>query len=466
MARMGAPRSLHPVRSAPPGPVAASPGPAQSLPDTVENTAPQVVQPGSRPVIGEIVRQEVLRYPMLQPQAFSGAMNPSGIYQLMVFGSAPAFPYYREIEEKDTAIASAIDTRKKLVLGRDRGVQCADESSGDAKKYADGLSAFIQSIPRFNFALEELLDAPHYGYAVLEILWDFDARGQVICKGLPGRPQELFRFGLVTDPQTGPLRLCPFVGADGAPVDPQKFVVLTAQPRNWDLRGRPILRRLYWASWFKRNVIRLHLQFLEKGQGTIAIQYPSGASTDEQQLALQCAQAIYTEVACAIPESMGVAEKLLQSTRTRFAEDFTSLMNYMDEEMTRLILGQTLATHGSSQGKGTQALGEIHQDTLNQVIRKDAQDLAAVINEQLCAPWLLWTFGPHALVPESRPMFYIQEDPPPEPKEQMDLLIAARQAVPTRTSDWYEIAQLQRPEAGEDTVPALAMPTSMFIPGA
>src|SRR3990170_8935747 len=135
------------------------------------------------PKAGEVVTDKVLSMAGLNAQAFSGEMNPSPIYRQMVSGSPSVFPYYREIEEKDTAIASALETRRILALAREAKVQSADPASGEAQRYAQGLSEFLEAIPKFREACAELLDAPAYGYSVLEINWNPNESG-VWCGGL------------------------------------------------------------------------------------------------------------------------------------------------------------------------------------------------------------------------------------------------------------------------------------------
>src|SRR5882724_702039 len=121
-----------------------------------------VLQAVGKPDTKEIVTNWLLRLVRLNAQAFSGSANPSQIYDLMVEGSTAVFRYYREVEEKDTAISSALETRRILAMARETMVHASDSTNGEAQKYADGLKAFLESIPRFRLAMWELLDAPAY----------------------------------------------------------------------------------------------------------------------------------------------------------------------------------------------------------------------------------------------------------------------------------------------------------------
>jgi len=440
------------------------------------STTPQIV---GKPETKELVTSTILRVTGLNAQAFSGALNPSSIYTQMVSGYPSVFPYYREVREKDTAIISALETRRILALAREERVISADPSkdTGPAAQYADALKQFLDSIPGFRRARKELLSAPAYGYSVTEIGWKVNtgpapvgrpdratgAAGAIGVDKLTGRPQELFSFGALTDPQTGELRLSNFVGGQGVIVPPFKFLVASADAENGDRRGQPLLRRLFWASWFKRNVLRLHLHYLEKGPGTVVVKHPSSASPEEKTKALEAAMAIAEEIAVSVPETFNIMTEALQTTRTRDANDFRSLADYMDAEMTRIILGQTLTTRGAEQGRGTQALGSVHENLLFEVIRNDLADLEDVINEQLCLPWLRWTFGEQALDRTVRPYWRTEKDPPKDTSAALDQLAKARNLgarIAERTV--YEEGQIEEPEESEDLLPPVALPMDIF----
>jgi phage gp29-like protein len=72
----------------------------------------------------------------------------------------------------------------------------------------------------------------------------------------------------------------------------------------------------------------------------------------------------------------------------------------MADRITRRIAGQTLTSHGSDQGKGTQALGTVHEATKYQKTCAIAKTLECVINDQLIKPLVLWNYGPNAPMPK------------------------------------------------------------------
>jgi phage gp29-like protein len=95
-----------------------------------------------------------------------------------------------------------------------------------------------------------------------------------------------------------------------------------------------------------------------------------------------------------------MVEQLLTAARSQNPAVYKDLMSEMADRITRRIAGQTLTSHGSDQGKGTQALGLVHEQTKYQKMSAIAKTLECVVNDQLVKPLVLWNFGPNALMPK------------------------------------------------------------------
>lgn len=412
--------------------------------------------------VKEVVTDEVLRIAGLNAHEFSGDLNPSGIWQTLQRGGTDVFPHYRKLYQMDIAVNSGFQTRKLLVLARDWQVTGADDSNGEAVRIQEETSAFLESIPGFGFSLSELLDAPAFGYAVSEIMWE-NSGDQISASKIIGRPQQLFRFGKdILDPQVGDLYFLPSgISSDATTVDQVKFLVNSFDPQHGDRRGSPLLKKLFWASWFKRQCLRLNLQFVEKGQGTVVVVYPTGASDEEKKLAQECAQAIAGEAAVAVPKGFEVVPELLTNARTRQADDYQTLIGRFDLEITRLILGQTLTTHGSDEGRGTQALGNVHQNLMYEIIKRDAKGLDDVVNDQLLTPWGLWTFGEKFLDRAVRPTFAINLMPEEDAMGWANLLSKSRGMVDIPERFAREKLQIPAPDKDEALIKESMFPIDL-----
>ena len=419
------------------------------------SSRPQVVP---KPPEGEIVTAEVLRGVSLNAIAFSGSLNPSTIWQQMVADSHAAFPYYRELLEKDDVVGSAFEMRSLRVLARDAAVQSADEKNDQAKLFADEAAAFLDTIPNWRALREELLQAPAMGFVVAEVVWRIELDGSIGVEKIVGRPQELFSFGRPGQPQVGELLFSRFPGATGEPVPARKFLVLTYGMKNGNRKGSPILRKVFWPSWFSRNALRLDLSYLEKPSGTIAVRYHEGADDKEQKKALAAAEAIFNETAVAFPEAFQIAQELLATSRTREGKDYGEYIDRLEARIKRRILGQTLTTSGAEAGAGSRALGDVHKETENEIVRSDALLLEEAIN-QLLGWWGQWTFGPQFLERAFRPKWKIEKEPPKDASRQLDIITKAHSLrTPVPVAEVYEKGQIRRPEEDEAVLPPAVDP--------
>jgi phage gp29-like protein len=369
------------------------------------STGPQIVP--ARPETGEIltagVRTALAR---VQTQIYA-IEDPTQVWTQMLNDSQGAFLYYRDLEEKDDHVGGQLEIRKTGVLSLDRKIVPASQDAEDTTR-AEFAQEILDAIPNFHRVLEELLDAPAYGVTIAEILWDIE--GSVVRpREIKACPQEIFSFGRIGEPQIGPLRLLanPYA-LDGHPVPEHKFLVMSYEPRNGNRRGRPLLRRVFWPSWFKRQATRFWLRFGEKGSGTVAVKYPSGAKQDEINKALQAAEALVESIAVAVPENLKVFEELLQAVRSQNPAVFEKLCDRMDLAISRRILGQTLTSFGAEAGAGSRALGEVHETVRFDIREKDARALESVINDQLLKWTWIFNFGADA----ARPAWVIDKEPP------------------------------------------------------
>lgn len=330
--------------------------------------------------------------------AFGGTRNPSSIWASMSYNQPWTMAYYREIEEKDEDVASALDTLKYEVTRRARSILPANEKDSravDTKEFIEQQFAGID----FDTVLDCVLDAPGYGFSVQEMTFDVSA-GQAQLLSIDDCPQELFLFGNRFYPQIGNLQYLDQPWAsEGQEVPEAKFLITTYRKRSRNRMGRPLLRSVFWPSWFKRNIERLWVQYAEKGPGTAIVRYNDPDNESEKKKAADLAQAIIDNVAIGVPQSFEVETELLKIARSQdpgVYEKFYTLMQYA---VTRRIQGETLTSFGNEGGTGSRAQGETHADTLQNRGTGLAKLVMRVVNQQLIQPLVLWNYGPSAPVP-------------------------------------------------------------------
>ena len=274
------------------------------------------------------------------------------------------------------------------------------DSSPQAEEVAQFVRDQLAGIPNFEGVLDTLLDAPGYGFSVSELLFD-TSEGQAQLLDIKDCPQELFLFGNRYQPQIGNLMLLdnPYA-AVGPEVPEGKFLIYSYRPRGRDRMGRPLLRDVFWESWFKRNMQSMWMRYAEKGPGTAVVRYKDADSAAQQQLAAELAQQIVDLPALGVPEGFEYDKELLTIARSLDPAVFEHLFEALQLNIIRRLLGETLTSFGGEKGRGTQALGEVHSDTLEKKSIGICKAAASVVNRQLVRPLVLWNFGPKAPMPK------------------------------------------------------------------
>ncbi len=373
------------------------------MPDINPSLAPPPNDPNPPlPEKGSLVTPEILFLNQSSTYrlaaAFAGVANPTVVWQQMIDNSPQAILYYRELEEKDEDVGDAIAEMKLSVLKRQMQITPADDSA-KAIDAANFVEQQLQALPDWRNSFDALLDGPFYGYSVSELIFDVSA-GQASLLDISDCPQELFAFAPTSYPQIGQLRLKQYIGSyDGDLMPESKFITFTSRSRSKNRMGRPLLRSVYWSSWFKRNVQRFWVRLAERGPGTAVVTYQQGATDDEKRQALAAAEALISNVAMAVPDNFQVMEELLKSTRTADPSTYEQLYSALESKIYRRIVGSTLTSHGSDGGKGTQALGNVHAQTKEDRSVELTMQIDAVLNRQLVRPLVLWNFGPDCPVP-------------------------------------------------------------------
>lgn len=365
--------------------------------EQIEEVVPAL--PAARPVVSEqaLYLTEVSLY--RNTLAFGGTRNPTSIWASMQYNTPFTMGYYRELEAKDEDVSNALDTLKYEVTKRTRSIEPANDTDSSAVDTKEFVEQQLENAD-FENVLDCILDAAGYGFSVQEMMFDVSG-GQVQLESIDDCPQELFLFGNRFRPQVGNLQYLdnPFA-SDGTEVPDNKFLVTTYRKRARNRMGRPLMKEVFWPSWFKRNMERLWLKFAEKGPGTAVVKYNDADNESERQKAADLAQAIIDSVAVGVPKTMDIEVELLKIARSQNPSVYKEFYTLMQYAITRRIQGQTLTTFGNEGGRGSNAQGQTHADTLQNRGVYLARLAMRVINHQLIRPLVLWNFGPKAPVPK------------------------------------------------------------------
>jgi phage gp29-like protein len=286
----------------------------------------------------------------------------------------------------DEHVKLCLDQRQLGLISKDWYVEPGGTARAD-KKAAALVEEALNRVD-WDSATQKMLMGVFYGYGVAECLWTRDG-ATVTLDAIKVRKQR--RFGFAPD---GSLRLLTMSKPLGEPLPPRKFWCFATGA--WDddePYGLGLAHWLYWPVWFKRNVTKFWLVYLEKfGMPTAVGKYPPGAAPDDKRKLLAAVKAVHRDSGITIPEGMMI--ELLEASRASGA-DYAAFWDRMNATIAKIILGQSFSTEGS----GGQYKGDNLMDVREDLIKADA-DLINKSFTQTVASWLTdWNY-PGAAVPQ------------------------------------------------------------------
>ncbi|GIX36349.1 MAG: hypothetical protein KatS3mg126_2128 [Lysobacteraceae bacterium] len=247
--------------------------------------------------------------------------------------------------------------------------------------------------------ITHLMDAVAKGYAVAEIVWETSGSTWYPRAILP-REAHWFTW----DRDTGRLLRLVDGSAEGAEIPPYRMIV-HAPPV---AAGIPLLggvaRSALWAWVFKSYAMRDWARFVELfGQPIRVGKYHQGASPDDVAVLRRAAFELGSDAAAVIPQEM-VLELIESGSKSASADLYHQLIDYLDRQVSKAVLGQTMTTDDGS----SLAQARVHAEVRADILRADARALAATLTRDLIAPLVRLNLGDGAPLPIVR---LIVEDP-------------------------------------------------------
>lgn len=293
-----------------------------------------------------------------------------------------------DIREKDLHYAAVLQTRTLAVAGLPIDIQPWDDSA-PAKKAA----ALVQDVLRegdLAVLIGHLMDAVAKGYAVAEIIWDTSGSTWYPREIIP-RQAHWFTF----DRDTGRLLRLIDGSPEGAEIPPYRMIV-HQPPIN---AGIPLLggvaRSALWAWVFKSYALRDWARFCELfGQPIRVGKYHQGATPEDVAVLKQAAFSLGSDAAAVIPQEMAL-ELVESGSKSASADLYHKLIDYLDRQVSKAVLGQTMTTDDGS----SMAQAKVHDEVRMDIMRADARAIAATITRDLIAPIVRLNLGEDAPLP-------------------------------------------------------------------
>jgi len=373
---------------------------------------------------------------------------------------------FQEMEDRDAHLFATLQTRKNALLACPWKVVAADDSE-PAVRTADTVREVLAKVAGFSTAIFHLLDALAKGFAVAEIIWTIDdATGQVGIEDIRARVQAEFAFdaegklylletrfpGAGQSPASASA-LLPRLGeailpaANARQMPARKFLHFAPQGNACSPYGAPLALKAYTYYWLKKCTLQHWALFNEKfGSPTAVARYSAAMTEEDLQKLEDTVASLPRDTGVLLPE--GVALEFLEARRSSGANTYRELADWCNDEISKIILGQTLTT---SEGRrsGSLALGQIHEAVRRDYLASDAAALGQALTSQL-ARWIVdFNFGVHA----PAPTITFDVNPPEQMAAELAIdreLVKMGVAIPT--AYFYERYRRPAPRAHERTL--------------
>ena len=294
--------------------------------------------------------------------AFGGLLpNPDPILR----ANGKSISTYRDLCV-DAHVGGCVRRRKSAVKGLERGIDRGNASSRIARSVESILGDL--DIGRI---VDEMLDAPLFGYQPMEVMWQA-AGGLIVPVDVIGKPPEWFCFD-----KDNALRLktraSPTVGEL---LPPRKFLLPRQDATYQNPYGFPDLSLCFWPVFFKKGGVRLWLQFVEKYGSAFAVgKLPRSATSAERSEMLDALDEMIASGVATIPDDGSVDLKELAG-KGASAELFENLAMFCRSEVSIALLGTNQTTEANSNRASAAAGLEVARDLRD----GDASIVASAIN--------------------------------------------------------------------------------------
>jgi len=293
---------------------------------------------------------------------------------------------FSEMEQKDAHLFSCLQTRKLAVGG------CSwtlEPGNGDDGSVAAFVKDAIGGMDNFEDALMDLLDALGKGFSVSEIMWETGPDG-VLPRSLKKRPQKRFTFQEESGVSDLPRLLTDDKPVYGAPVAAGKFVVHMYRAGADMPEKGGLMRVLAWIYLFKNYALKDWVSFCEVfGMPLRLGVYSPSATKEDRESLIDAVTNLGSDAAGIISESTRI--EFVEASRRGEAGPYPGLVELLNREMSKAVLGQTLTTEVGD--AGSYAAGRVHQEVRLDIVRADARALARTINRDLIRPLVMYNFG-------------------------------------------------------------------------
>jgi len=359
-----------------------------------------VLRAGSadRPRVGQVVfprREDSIRdYP-------SAGLTPSRLLAILREAddgslSGP-MQLFEEMEEKDAHLYAVANTRRLALTGLEwQVISAVDVIEGIDRGAADEAAAYCRSVlaglDAFDEVLQHLSLAIGRNIAIAEVVWDVTS-GEL-------RPVDLVPVDftrIIFDEVDRPRILTEDEPRDGIELPPHKFIVHAPHSVSGHPQRGGLLRVTAMVYLAKNLALKDWMIFAEVfGMPVRIARYEPNATAEEKRELLSMLESLGSNAAGIF--SRAVELQVIEANRGSPGPPYRQLVEFLNREMSKAWLGQTLTTDTTEQG-GSFAASRVHDMVRQDVLADDIRKEGRTIRRDLLGPMTRLRFGPDAPVP-------------------------------------------------------------------
>lgn len=268
----------------------------------------------------------------------------------------------------DPHVFACVQSRKAGVLSLDwdinRGV--------DKDKNTQELENLLKNL-NIHEIISNILDATLFGFQPLEIIWKKDKKGLILPQKILAKPPEWFCFD-----DDNNLKFRTKENYYGEDLPNKKFLLAQNNPSYNNPYGERILSRVFWNVTFKKGGMKFWVIFTEKyGMPHLIGKHPRGASKAETDSLADMLEEMVQDAIAVIPDDSSV--EIQEANKSSSADIYEKLIDKMNSEISKAILGQTLTTEMGN--TGSYAAANTHMEVRKNIIDSDKKLVESVINQ-------------------------------------------------------------------------------------
>lgn len=315
-----------------------------------------------------------------------------------------------EMEERYLHYASQLQTRRMAIESVDLTIETP---KGVNTKVVDNVTEVMNN-PLLGEARGNLIDGISKSFAAVEMMWEYE-RGALQPVDYVARDPRFFQFDRLSLRE---LRLAVDGSIEGERLPEAKFLRHIPRTRLGVPVRRGMARPAAWGYLIQQFTLQDWAAFSEVyGMPLRVGKYNANASPADKRTLLKAVTSIANDAAAIIPAGMDI--EFHEVNGTNGAAVFSGLLDYVDKQISKLVLGQTMTSdNGSSLGQA-----KIHNEVRLDILRADCRQLAFTVNRDLIKPFVDLNFGPQDVYPTV-------ELPVPDPEDVEALSKVLKDLVP------------------------------------